>query len=601
MKSTQVEILPESLSTYLGDGTLLEIILGYQADIVGFSVFSWNLDRSLHLARELSRAYGPRIIFGGPEVTPDNPAVRSEYVDFYVYGEGEVVFTRLLEDPSFWNMKQAALPADHIFAQSPSPYMTGLLEPDIEDMVLLETQRGCPYHCGYCYYPKSRDRIAVKDESKVTEAIAWARERDISELYLLDPSLNARPGLTHLLEKIQSINSDRRLSLLSEIRAEAIDDRLASLLAGAGFSWFEIGLQTIQARALKIMRRSTHLDRFLEGVGRLKDRGITPGIDLIAGLPGDQLSSFCESADFVRTRELHQDAQVFPLSVLPGTDFRRHSRELGLQYNPHPPYTVSQAPDFPEEHILLAFDYTENTWEASLHPLPDLDISWRNPGPDSLDQTPDLWVEMGGRRYLNKLVLEQPRPLSEIQKCARMLTHPYQVFIGPQLADQAFLGRALETITRINPHIPFELVFLEPENMPGRDRLVDAIKLDRPHFLDVEWRYMFPRPGNRAVLYTFVSSRRQLQFDPDMQRHVFWWKEPTLPDREDIASFDDLDGVLIDVDLPDEIICDWQDRLAPDADEDLVLTFSRIPLQNRWRKLTKDKDYYWKLFPQMVG
>jgi radical SAM superfamily enzyme len=106
------------------------------------------------------------------------------------------------------------------------------------------------------------------------------------------------------------------VSFFSEIRAEAIDERLADLLAAAGFSWFEIGLQSTNPRALKIMNRPTRLDRFLQGAARLKQRRITPSIDLIIGLPGDDLGGFMRSVDFVADHGLQDDVQIFPLSVL---------------------------------------------------------------------------------------------------------------------------------------------------------------------------------------------------------------------------------------------------------------------------------------------
>jgi len=38
------------------------------------------------------------------------------------------------------------------------------------------------------------------------------------------------------------------------------------------------------------------------------------------------------SVDFVADHGLQDDVQIFPLAILPGTDFRRRSRELGLRF-----------------------------------------------------------------------------------------------------------------------------------------------------------------------------------------------------------------------------------------------------------------------------
>ena len=199
----QIDILPESVASYLGDAAIMEILIERKPDIVGFTVYCWNLSRSLFFAEKLKTHYGPRIIFGGPEITPDNRAVLSKAVDFYVFGEGEAIFARLLREPAVWQKKSAMEPAGALFKKSPSPYLQNLLEPEIENLMLLETQRGCPYRCGYCYYNKSHDGLSFADETHLLQGVQWALDQGVKELYLLDPSLNAHPGLEDLLRKNQ--------------------------------------------------------------------------------------------------------------------------------------------------------------------------------------------------------------------------------------------------------------------------------------------------------------------------------------------------------------------------------------------------------------
>lgn len=67
--------------------------------------------------------------------------------------------------------------------------------------MLLETQRGCPFNCGYCYYNKARTKTAFAADSLLLDAVEGTLDRGIGEIYLLDPCLSARPGLKGLLEK----------------------------------------------------------------------------------------------------------------------------------------------------------------------------------------------------------------------------------------------------------------------------------------------------------------------------------------------------------------------------------------------------------------
>ncbi|MGD9240203.1 MAG: B12-binding domain-containing radical SAM protein, partial [Desulfobacterales bacterium] len=495
----QVDVLPESIASYLGDAALIEILLDRKPDVVGFTVYCWNLTRSIYFAKKLKENYCPRIIFGGPEITPDNSDLDSRYIDFYVYGEGEAAFVKLLQDPTIWEKRSSMEPAGAIFKKSPSPYLLNVLEPEIEDLMLLETQRGCPYHCGFCYYNKSNDRLSFVDEVHLLQGVQWALDHHVKELYLLDPSLNVRPGLKSLLKKISRMNKNHKLAIISEIRAEAIDAELAGLFAAAGFSWFEIGLQSTNPRALAIMNRPTNIQRFAEGAKLVKESGIVPAIDLIVGLPGDDLHGFSRTVEFVAENDLQDDVQVFPLSVLPGTDFRLNSNKLGLRFEEAPPYTLIENPTFSAEDLLLAFDHAEVRFDVVLYPMPDLDVSWRLNDENAQAPLKDIGIRIGKENFTAKLQLDSERPLTELASIAGRLTNPYQVIIHSNIHDTGVIKRTLKILTAANPFTPLEVIFLEPEGIPDTAALLPAAKLRRPHFLDLDLRFLFPKEGTRAV------------------------------------------------------------------------------------------------------
>ena len=601
LPGVQVDILPEHQAAYLGDAALLDRLQKAKPQVFGFTLFSWNLERSLYFCEKLKNACGSRIIFGGPEITADNALARAAHVDFYVHGEGEAVFRRLLSEAGAWSAGRGAASAGELFRTAESPYLSGFLDAELENLMLLETQRGCPFRCGFCFYNKSQAGIAFADEENLLRAIAWAVEKRIDEVYLLDPSLNVRPRLKRLLVEIARLNAGQRIRLFSEIRAEAVDDELADLLAAAGFNWFEIGLQSTNPEALKLMNRPTRLKRFVAGAQRLKARGITPSIDLIIGLPGDDLRGFMRSVDFVADHGLQDDVQIFPLAILPGTDFRRRSRELGLRFENHPPYTVTASRGFSPEDFLLAYDYAETRLDAVFFPLPDLDVSWRLGAARGLAQAVDLQVRLGGAAYVAKLMVNRLRPLEEIRQLARRLTQPYQVLVGPEPGDMNYLKKILAITTAENPFTPLEIVFFEPAERPRTREILAALKLRRPHFLDGDLRFLFPKPGNRAVVFTLVSENPEIRFQGEMERQVYWWRKPELPDLEALGRFEHLDGVLIDTPASEAAIRGWQDRSAKDAAERYHLSFADAALQRRWLLLASPDEYVEKIMTWTQG
>ncbi|MFH1153272.1 MAG: radical SAM protein [Pseudomonadota bacterium] len=583
-----VDIVPEAIASYASDRALIRYIVDRRPDILGFTVYCWNLERSLYVAEQVRQTIRTRIVFGGPEITPDNDLIRSEAVDVYVYGEGEAAFRSLLTCDALWIRGQASGGTDTWFAFQPSPYVSGYLQAGLENLMLLETQRGCPYRCGFCFYSKSRKSVSCVQDQAVLDGVAWAVDNDIEEIYLLDPSLNSRPGLEGLLEKISDLNSRRQVPLISEIRAEAVDARLGELFRRAGFTGFEVGLQSTNPPALRMMNRPTNLDAFLKGARQLKDRGIVPTVDLIYGLPGDTLAGFTRTLEFVRSNGLHDAVQVFPLLVLPGTEFRKKSREMGLVRESRPPYTVISTPTFSDHEMVLALDAAEDLFDMTLCTFPDLEVSFRA-------GNGDVSTTLENGRYVSKLILATRRSLDEIRALSEKITSPFQVFFGPGITDPAYEKAVLKCLSENNPFTPMEIVFLEPGRLPDADGLLSVMATRRPHFLDHDLRYLYPEPGNRAVQFTLVSLREDLVFDGPMKRQVHLWDRDSLPRDADFEGLSHLDGIMIESDLPLDILHEWQDRIARIHEEILAVNFAHVGLQTRWMALTCQGRYVMKV------
>lgn len=592
LHSTQVDLMPERVASFLGDAALLRYITQQHPDLMGFTIYAWNVERAYALVKKLRERIPVKTVFGGPEITPDHELVQSVEVDFFAFGEGEAVWQRLLTEPGYWPRHTASESAGNIFTSSLSPYLDGLLDPHLENLVLLETQRGCPHRCGYCYYNKAKARVTSAPQESLLTAVKWAIEAGVNELCLLDPCLNSRPHIKKFLAQLAKINYEKKITFNSEIRAEAIDEEMADLFSAAGFSYFEIGLQSIQPQALKLMNRPTNLKQFLHGTRLLKERKISPRLDLILGLPGDTLAGFKQSVDFVVEHCLADDIQVFPLLVLPGTDFRFKSKEFGLSFNPNPPYPVIKTSTFSEEDLLRAIDYAEAGLEAALYPPFDLEVSFRSSNSFGLEDVVDQWVSIEGEKYLAKIIFKARRSSDDLERLAERLTHPYQIFVCPAFNDDSNLTTMLHIFTSGNPFTPFELIFLEPQKMPNLPMLLSACQLHRPHYLDLDLRYQYPKPGNRAILFTLISERSTVDFCGEMKRQIFWWKKPHLPEQPDFEALSDWDGILIDSMADESAMAVWQERYAAQAEDLPWLSFASLTQQERWLKLSTADRYY---------
>lgn len=398
-----IEILPASLANRLSDQGLAAEIIARDAWLVGWTCYLWNVQRSLDVARLVKRRRPEvRMLVGGPEITGDNDWVleRPE-VDFAAIGEGEQTFVELLgelrqhETPSKpiaglyvspalaetvcgrWADRPAAkglLPAFRTPLASldevSSPYTHGILDAADEEMLLLETLRGCVFKCKFCYYPKSYDDLYFASRERIVRNLAHARERGAREVVLLDPTLNQRRDFSEFLKLLAECNPDQQFTYFGELRAEGITAPIARLLREANFSQVEIGLQSIDPLAQELMDRNNNLKAFQRGVSALRDEGLQVKIDLIIGLPGDTRESIRRSLAWLHESGLYDEVQVFNLAVLPGTAFRQEAAMLGLEFQPRPPYYVLKTPTLDLADLCTLMQEAEELFDTEFDPLP---------------------------------------------------------------------------------------------------------------------------------------------------------------------------------------------------------------------------------------
>jgi hypothetical protein len=131
----------------------------------------------------------------------------------------------------------------------------------------------------------------------------------------------------------------------------------------------EVGLQTTNPRALEVIHRRFSPKGFLTGVRLLREAGISAVVDIIVGLPGDMLDDVKRSVDFLVVNEAFDDLQLYPLSLLPGTELRQRASDLGLRYRFEPPYYVLETGQMTRDDIRKAFVYGEEALGEDLFPL----------------------------------------------------------------------------------------------------------------------------------------------------------------------------------------------------------------------------------------
>lgn len=300
-----------------------------------FSCFVWNVGILETAAKSLSEK-GFVCIAGGPEITA-HPSFYKGF-DYTVSGEGEISVPLLIK-----KIIQLQKSDKIIISKSPelecmtSPYLDGMIDPSEYGGVLWELARGCPFKCAYCYESKGEKTVRLFPMEKIKAELDFFAKKKVPQVFVLDPTYNVnKKRAIELLRLIASKTPDTFYYF--EARAEFIDRELAREFTRIPCA-LQIGLQSANEETLKLVNRPFDKKKFIRGLTVLNEEGVTFGLDLIYGLPGESFESFREGIDFAVSM-LPNNLEIFCLSVLPGTELADIADALCLDYKKEPPYHV---------------------------------------------------------------------------------------------------------------------------------------------------------------------------------------------------------------------------------------------------------------------
>ena len=470
-----LDLFPES-----SDAELLEQLLAPQPQVIAFPLYLWNRRRILALCRQLRRQQ-PEVFLlaGGPEASADGAEVIAEgELNGVICGEGEAVFPQLLsalvqqkpltDIPGFLSADNphqrctAAVCGD--LAALPSPWLQGDLPLQPGAGVLWEVARGCRFNCAFCYDAKGLQGVRPLPLERLSAELELFVAKQVSQIWILDSTFNSPVERGKQLLRLL-IKKAPQIHFHLEAKADFLDQQTAELLAQLSCS-VQIGLQSANPQILKPLHRSIDLNLIKQRLQELSRAGVTFGLDLIYGLPGDNYSGFKQSLDFALQQQPNQ-VDIFPLAVLPGTDLYQRQDEFGITAATQPPYLIktnrSYAPTdlHASQTLAAATDLFYNRGRAVGIFLQV--CSALNSTPSRLLEAFTLWLKQDP--------YSGPQILSDIENCQPEQILPLQQrFIADQLrtANKKKLLRAVHDL--LNYHFLCAETLLADDCRPS-DRL----------------------------------------------------------------------------------------------------------------------------------
>ena len=332
--------------------------------VLGFSVFGWNF-RAAGSLTETYKHLRPDgwAIWGGTHVSDQAERVFRLFpeVDVVVNGEGELTFAELLHarlagcSPHelghiagiSWRAPDGTVVTNTPRARIddldsiPSPILTGAIEltdPSGSfryDVALIETNRGCPYHCSFCYWGGAvGQRVRAFSRARLRAELELLAKLKVRTVVACDANFGMLPIDLEFVDDLIDIKARYGFPCAFESswakNKSGIFYEIVRRMKNAGLtSSFTLALQSLAQDAIGTMnRRNMKVNDWHELAGWLRREGLDCYAELIWGVPGETVESFLKGYDELSAWVAR--IAVYPLMLLPNTEYAEHKEQYGL-------------------------------------------------------------------------------------------------------------------------------------------------------------------------------------------------------------------------------------------------------------------------------
>lgn len=341
-------LTPDNVRINFYDDRFEEIPFDEKTDLVGISVETFTAKRSYEIAAEFMKR-GVKVVMGGyhPTFMTDEAL---GHCDSVVIGEAENVWAEVLRDAEGDRLKRT-YESDSETSLSNMKCDRSIFDgKKYFDISLIETGRGCKYHCNFCsitefFKGKYRRR-------PVAEVVREIKMLDKDYYFFVDDNVASDSrSAKELFRALKPLG----INWVSQVSIDiAKDDELLDLMRDSGCLGVLIGFESLQKENLLQMGKSHNAitSNYSEALDKIRKKGIIVYGAFVIGYDYDDHETVQETLKFGIDNKLFLIA-FNHLTPFPGTPiYNRLKEENRLAYEKwwlSPEYRFGEAPFYPRK------------------------------------------------------------------------------------------------------------------------------------------------------------------------------------------------------------------------------------------------------------
>lgn len=342
-----------------------DVIEAAAPDIIGITAFSMEAEQAHQIAHKAKEIYPSTIVvIGGPYASSEpHSAIEDKAVDFAVNGEGEVVFSRLLDtlesggqyddigglffrrngetvftEPGevVENLDDIPFPAwdmidlEEYFKPSASKRrLTNPIQMKKRGIPVVST-RGCPFNCTYCHNIFGR-KLRKRSPENVIAELKWLKESiGVEEIEYIDDVFNLDlKRAKRIMDLMMEEKLNLKFSFPNGLRADCMDEELIDKMKEAGCYRVNYAIESGAERLQKQMKKNLKLERAMEIINYTAKKNISIGGFFMLGFQDETEEEMKRTIDFALKSRCHT-ASFFILTPFPGTEMYQQAIDAGF-------------------------------------------------------------------------------------------------------------------------------------------------------------------------------------------------------------------------------------------------------------------------------
>jgi len=224
----------------------------------------------------------------------------------------------------------------------PSPYLSGGLDRFIDiqsknqpsSIFFMQSTRGCPYACSYCFRSVKFATQRHFSAKRIVDELLYMRDRGVRRIFFLDDTfLTPKKHFGQLVREYKKRCIKEEMPQISVMtRPELITPEIAQCMADMNIWYVQLGLQSVNPAMQTAITRPDDFafTDFKRATDVLKKYGILFQIDVIFGLPGDDLVTFRHTVDLAMSLE-PRFLQMKQMYLNPDTLFEVSAKKYAIK------------------------------------------------------------------------------------------------------------------------------------------------------------------------------------------------------------------------------------------------------------------------------